>query len=293
MSEELSGESPKKALCTICPHHCVLAEGQRGLCRARIARDRVVVCENYGCITAMALDPLEKKPLLQFFPGSKILSVGSFGCNMNCPFCQNAAIATAGVDESTWQLLTPEALVAQALALQRQGNIGIAYTYNEPLVGYEFVLDCARLAHDVGLKNVLVTNGMICREPLSMLLPFIDAVNIDLKGNTQRFYDVLGGNLEAVKQTIIACSVCETCHVEVTTLIVPQENDDPDELEATARWLAGVDDAIPYHLSRFFPCHHLLDREATSVAVIFDVVARAQKHLLFVYAGNCESVFPE
>ncbi|MEG1623744.1 MAG: AmmeMemoRadiSam system radical SAM enzyme [Raoultibacter sp.] len=287
MSEMSSRGLHEKVVCALCPHHCVLSEGQRGICHARIARGGEVVCENYGCVTGMALDPIEKKPLARFFPGSQVFSIGSFGCNLRCPFCQNAGIATAGIDNVSWHPMTPEAVVEQGKALRDQGNIGIAYTYNEPLVGYEFVLDCARLAREAGLKNILVTNGMICPEPLDRLLPFIDAINIDLKGNTQGFYDMVGGNIDAVKQTVASCAACETCHVEVTTLVIPQENDDLDEIEAIAAWLADMDSDISYHLSRFFPCHHRADREPTSVAVVYDAIARARKHLRYVYPGNC------
>ncbi|HPE16620.1 MAG TPA: radical SAM protein, partial [Oscillospiraceae bacterium] len=211
-----------KAVCPICPHHCALEEGQTGLCRARTNTGGVVTANNYARLTSLALDPIEKKPLRRFYPGSSILSAGSYGCNLRCPFCQNCEIsmADAGIQTVTVQ---PEELVRRALALVPRGNIGLAFTYNEPLVGYEYVRDCARLAHEAELKTVLVTNGTVCREPLLALLPDIDAMNIDLKGFTQRFYDLVGGDLETVREAIALSA--SRCHVEVTTLIIPGEND--------------------------------------------------------------------
>lgn len=161
--------------------------------RAPQERLRVPVDQNYGRITSLALDPIEKKPLAQFMPGSKVLSVGSYGCNLRCPFCQNASIACAGPNDVRWREVTPEALADKALELAPEGNIGVAFTYNEPLVGYEFVRDTALEVHARGLKNVLVSNGYVNEGPLSQLLPLIDAANIDLKGFTEDFYRWVGG----------------------------------------------------------------------------------------------------
>lgn len=213
--------------CTLCFHNCRLEEGQTSLCRARGNQGGKIVPLNYGKLTALALDPIEKKPLCRFHPGSMVLSVGSFGCNLRCPFCQNAGIAAAGSDAPTrdW---TPEALVEKALALQSQGNIGVAYTYNEPLVGYEYVQDCAKLVRQAGLCNVLVTNGTIQETYWRRLLPLIDAANIDLKGFTENWYRQLGGDLETVKRSIALAA--QSCHLEVTTLVVPGENDSETEI---------------------------------------------------------------
>ena len=171
-----------KTTCAICFHHCALDDGQLGLCHARRNRDGEIICENYGMLTAIALDPIEKKPLARFYPGSMILSVGSYGCNLRCPFCQNSDISMDNGEHVRTERVSPEALVEKALELTGEGNIGIAFTYNEPLVGYEYVRDCAALAHKKNLKNVVVTNGTICEQPLRELLPNIDAMNIDLKG---------------------------------------------------------------------------------------------------------------
>ena len=274
-----------QATCRICPHACSLAEGRRGLCRARMARGGEVVAESYGRVTSLALDPIEKKPLARFRPGTQILSVGSYGCNLRCPFCQNASIACAGASDVPWREIPPERLVQ--LARETPDNIGLAYTYNEPFVGFEFVRDCARLARKAGLANVVVSNGMVNPGPLAEVLPYLDAANIDLKGFTQDFYDLVGGNLETVKGTIAAMAACPTCHLEVTTLVVPGLNDSEDEVEAAAAWLASLDSQIPYHLTRFFPCHRMTDRAPTPVAILRRLAAVARKHLEHVYVGNC------
>lgn len=275
-----------KTVCTLCPHHCALEPGQTGFCRARGNRDGVIVCENYGRLTSLALDPIEKKPLRRFHVGSLILSAGSFGCNLRCPFCQNSEISMRGSDMET-QNVSPEQLAAKALELSKHspGNIGLAFTYNEPLVGWEFVRDCSRLIRAASLETVLVTNGMICEEPLREILPLTSAMNIDLKGFTQHYYDWLCGDLETVKHTIALASAA--CHVEVTTLIVPGKNDSEEEMEAESAWLASLSPEIPLHISRFFPRYHVTDRPPTPVGTIRKLCAVARKHLKYVYSGNC------
>jgi pyruvate formate lyase activating enzyme len=178
-----------------------------------------------------------------------------------------------------------EELVGKALELRGRGNIGIAYTYNEPLIGYEFVRDCATIAKENNLKNVVVTNGYICEEPLKELLPVIDAFNIDLKGFTEQFYHKLRGDLATVKRTIEL--VAAECHVEVTTLIIPGENDSEEEMEALSGWLASLDPKIPLHISRFFPRWQMQDKEATSVKLIYRLAEIARKNLHNAHEGNC------
>ncbi|NLO41298.1 MAG: AmmeMemoRadiSam system radical SAM enzyme [Ruminiclostridium sp.] len=273
-----------KVECGICPHHCSLEEGQRGLCRARMNISGTVTCENYGKLTAMALDPIEKKPLYHFYPGSKILSVGSYGCNLRCVFCQNSEISMASSEKIHTDQVMPEKLVDYALKTRNRGNIGIAYTYNEPLVSYEFVRDCAALAREKGLKNVVVTNGYICSEPLVELLPFLDAMNIDLKAFTEEFYHKMRGDLETVKASITLAA--KECHVEVTTLIIPGENDSEDEMEKLSSWLASINPEIPYHISRFFPRFEMQDRGPTPLDTIYRLADVARKHLKYVYEGN-------
>ncbi len=274
-----------KIACRLCPHHCKLDEAEIGFCRARINRSKVIEDLNYGVVTAIALDPIEKKPLRHFYPGSKILSVGSFGCNLRCSFCQNYEISMAGLGEAHGRKMSPQGLVANALRLVGEGNIGLAYTYNEPLVGYEFVRDCTQETRKNGLKNVVVTNGYFCKEILREILPDIDAVNIDLKAFNETFYKKISGDLETVKKTIKLAS--QTTHVEVTTLIVPGENDSDDEIRALSQWLASVGRGIPLHLSRFFPQYEMLDRNATDISRIYHLADIARESLEFVYAGNC------
>ncbi|XOQ48553.1 MAG: Pyruvate formate-lyase 1-activating enzyme [Eubacteriales bacterium] len=274
-----------KTVCEVCPHFCNLQEGQTGFCRARSNEGGKIVCKNYGRLTALALDPIEKKPLQRFYPGSRILSVGSYGCNLRCPFCQNCEISMADGEQIETVEVSPAALVGKALELLPRGNIGIAYTYNEPLVGYEYVRDCAKLAKEHSLKNVVVTNGNINEKPLQALLPDIDAMNIDLKGFTERFYTAIGGNLETVKRSIQIAA--ERCHVEVTTLVIPGENDSVEEMDALSRWLAGVSPEIPLHVSRFFPRWRMTDRGPTPVETIDCLAETARKNLRYVYKGNC------
>ncbi len=273
-----------KATCTLCFHHCALEEGQTGACRARANRDGAIVPLNYGKLTALALDPIEKKPLRRFYPGSLILSAGSFGCNLHCPFCQNAGIAAAGVEIPTRDC-SPRQLVQEALRLRPQGNMGVAYTYNEPLVGYEYLRDCARLVRQAGMVNVLVTNGTLEEAPWRELLPLLDGVNIDLKGFTDDWYRRLGGDLETVKRSIALAA--GQCHLEVTTLIVPGENDSEEEMAALSAWLASVSPDIPLHVSRFFPRHRMQDRPPTPVETVCRLAEVARERLHYVYTGNC------
>lgn len=270
--------------CTLCFHHCQLDEGQTGFCRARASRGDKIVPLNYGRLTSLALDPIEKKPLRRFHPGSQILSVGSFGCNLRCPFCQNASIAQVGSETPT-RNVTPEELASLARELVPRGNIGVAYTYNEPLVGYEYVRDCAERIRQAGLLNVLVSNGTIEEKPWRELLPLIDAANIDLKGFNDSWYRSLSGDLATVKRNIAIAA--EHCHVEVTTLIIPDSNDSPAEMQAEAKWLAAINPDIPLHISRFFPRHHMTNRPPTPVDTIYHLADIAREHLQYVYTGNC------
>lgn len=271
--------------CKLCPHHCRLDEGQTGLCNARSNKGGETVSVNYGEITGIALDPIEKKPLRHFYPGSKILSAGSYGCNLKCSFCQNHEISTAGKNDIKTQHATPENLIKVAMDLMPSGNIGIAYTYNEPIVGYEYVMDCAAEARKKGLKNVVVTNGCFCEEPIKELLPFIDAFNIDLKGFTDEFYKNVGGDFETVKRFIKLAS--ENSHVEITTLIIPGENDSEEEITELSEFIASVNKNIPLHISRFFPCYKMSHKNPTDVKKVYELAETARKNLNYVYEGNC------
>lgn len=275
-----------KTTCQVCMHHCTLAPGQTGLCGARKNTGGEIICASYGRITSLALDPVEKKPLKNFLPGSRILSVGSYGCNLRCPFCQNHEISMAeeaGVDSP---YVAPERLADMALEWKNRGagNIGVAYTYNEPLVGWEYVRDTARLVKEYGMVNVLVTNGTASPEILEELLPYTDAMNIDLKGFRADYYRMLGGDLDTVK-TFIARAVRD-CHVELTTLIVPGENDSLEEMGEEARWIADLNPEIPLHITRFFPQYHMLDRDPTDVRRLYRLAETAERYLKNIYVGN-------
>ncbi len=284
------------AVCGVCFRHCELDEGKIGFCGARTNINGKVVASNYGKITSLALDPIEKKPLSRFFPGSKILSVGSYGCNLRCPFCQNHEIswsAEAFKYADTAETLTPKELTEIAISQIPKGNIGVAYTYNEPLVGYEFVRDTAKLVHENGMKNVLVSSGMADLSILEEISPYIDAMNIDLKGFTDYFYnDLIHGNFDMVLDFIK--EAVKVCHVELTTLIVPGENDTVKEMREISSFIAGLKDAkgnvvgadIPLHISRFFPRFHMTDRAPTDVGLIYKLTDVAKEKLNFVYPGN-------
>jgi pyruvate formate lyase activating enzyme len=273
-----------RAICDLCPRRCSLAEGQTGFCRARANRGGNIVCENYGRVTSLALDPIEKKPLRRFYPGTKILSVGSYGCNMDCAFCQNHTIARADSGSVSWETISPDALVTLAEAYRPQGNIGLAFTYNEPLIGYEYVFDCAQLCKQLGLKTVLVTNGMIEEKRWTKLLPYIDAANIDLKAFTAEHYRELGGDLGTVKRTIQLAQ--GKIHLELTTLIVPGFNDDDGELRAACEWISSLSAQIPLHLSRFFPRHRMQGESPTPAETLRRLEAIAREYLTYVYLGN-------
>ena len=275
------------AVCGTCPRHCRLVEGAAGFCRARKAQGGRVVAANYGEITSLALDPIEKKPLAFFHPGSYILSVGSFGCNLRCPFCQNDAISQRGKGGVRTDRLAPAQLADIARRLRdERGNIGVAYTYNEPLVGWEYVRDAAREVRARGLLNVIVSNGCAEAAVIDELAPLVDAANIDLKGPSQAYYDWLGGDFAAVCRTIAALHA-RSCHVEVTTLVVPGRNDGDDDMDAIASFVASVSPEIPLHVTRFFPRFQMQAAQPTPVSTVQRLADVARRHLKHVLTGNC------
>ncbi len=283
--------------CEVCFRHCELKEGQIGFCGARICAGGSVRAANYGKVTSLALDPIEKKPLNRFRPGSLILSAGSYGCNLRCPFCQNAEISWSEEAKrfaSEAERITPQELAETALYYRRRGNIGVAFTYNEPLIGYEFVRDTAKLVRENGMVNVLVTNGTAEFSVLQELAPYVDAMNIDLKGFTDRYYkEVLGGSFGMVRAFIE--EAVKICHIELTTLIIPGENDSEEEMRQLSGWISrlpgiygGKDgNEIPLHISRFFPRFRMTDRPPTDVGKIYRLKEIAQENLRYVYTGNC------
>ncbi len=270
--------------CPVCPRHCTLKEGDTGACLARMNNGKTIESINYALATSLALDPIEKKPLFHFHPGTKILSVGSFGCNLKCPFCQNHDISQVGKGRIETDRLLPKDLADIAERLHdEEGNIGVAFTYNEPFTGFEYVRDCAVLLKKKGLCAVAVTNGNFEREILDEVLPYIDAFNIDLKGFTQKAYDHLGGDLETVKAFIMRAH--EKAHVEITSLIVPKINDQLPEMDEEAQWIASVGPDIPLHINRYFPRYRYYEK-STDIELLYEMKSVAEKHLKYVYIGN-------
>ncbi|MBO4678815.1 MAG: AmmeMemoRadiSam system radical SAM enzyme [Lachnospiraceae bacterium] len=280
------------AKCDVCFRGCEIKEGGTGFCGARGCVNGKVIAANYGRITSAALDPIEKKPLKMFMPGTRVLSVGSYGCNLRCPFCQNNEISwgrEAMMFAETAETVTPEEIVEKAIELKSRGNIGIAFTYNEPLVGYEFVRDTAKPAHEKGLSNVLVSNGTASQRVFEEIAPFVDAMNIDLKAFTDGFYrNLIGGDFEMTKAFIERAA--KSCHVELTTLIIPGENDSEEEMRELSKWVADLGEkvgkAIPLHVTRFFPQFKMTDRGPTPVEKVYRLAEVARENLEFVFEGN-------
>lgn len=282
--------------CPVCFRHCQLPEGETGYCKVRKNIDGSIRPLTYGLLTSLALDPIEKKPLHHFYPGSMIVSAGSYGCNLSCPFCQNCEISLSEYGKTDYvnhipgtKYFPPEELADICDSYRDHGNIGIAFTYNEPTISYEYIRDTAKLIRRNGLKTVLVTNGSATDPVLDELLPLTDAMNIDLKSFSEDYYrSVLHGDLDTTKHFIERSAM--SCHVEVTTLIIPGENDSEEEMESIASWLASVGKMakkdIPLHISRFFPRSQYRDRKPTEVAKIYRLADIAGKHLKYVHPGN-------
>ena len=274
--------------CQLCPHRCVIKEGRSGLCRVRKNIDKELIALSYGKMVSANLDPIEKKPLYHFFPGKNILSVGTLGCNFNCFFCQNWSISQQDISatsEGSIEYILPVDLVKIAGRQKTNNNLGIAYTYNEPLIGYEFVLDTAILAKKNGLKNVLVTNGYINEEPLKELLPYIDALNIDIKSIEDDFYKkYCRGSLNPVLKT---CEIAnKSSLVEITNLIIPGLNDSEKNIKDLSEWVynnLGKD--TPLHLSAYRP-EYKCNIKSTPVETIKKAYEIASEKLNYVYAGN-------
>jgi len=275
-----------KVQCLLCPQYCIIGDGRAGLCKVRRNHVGKLIAENYGVVAAMHLDPIEKKPLYHFYPTGNIFSIGTVGCNMHCLFCQNSEISQTGVikGSNNFPYVTAQEIVDKALNTKE--NFGIAYTYNEPGIWFEYIMEVARLAHEKGLKNVMVSNGYINELPLRDVLEVMDAFNIDLKGFTDEFYETQTfSTLDPVKETIreIASS---GRHLEITNLIIPLLNDDPEIFEEMVEWIAretGKNTVL--HLSRYFPDYKKM-LPATPVNKLVEFYYTARKFLNYVYIGN-------
>ncbi|SCG81948.1 pyruvate formate lyase activating enzyme [Proteiniborus sp. DW1] len=270
-----------KIKCFLCPHNCNIPEGKHGLCGVRVNKEEILKTINYGEITSMAIDPIEKKPLYHFKPGGNILSVGSFGCNFSCDFCQNYSISKYKPDS---KYILPEELIP--ICSSASDSIGIAFTYNEPSIWYEYVLDTSRQLKEKhpDLNVVLVTNGFIEEGPLVKLLPYIDAMNIDLKSFQNDYYrKTCGGEKDAVLKTIE--NSYKACHVEITTLLVNGLNDSEEEIKEIASYLAGLNKDIPLHLTRYFPSYKM-EAPPTDIKTMLKAREIAAEYLNYVYLGN-------
>jgi pyruvate formate lyase activating enzyme len=267
-----------KIRCMLCPHHCVLKPGETGLCFGRKNIDGKLMAVNYCLTTSLAVDPIEKKPLYHFYPGTDIVSIAPNGCNLRCPFCQNAEISQ---EQIPTREITPEDLVSMC---RKYSAIGVAYTYSEPLIWYEFLIDAGTAILKAGFRNVLVTNGMIEEAPLKQLLPLIDAMNIDLKSIREDFYrKVVKGDLKTVLRTIRLAH--QACHIELTNLLITGVNDSNEDIHALVDWISDLDRSIPLHFSRYFP-HYKMSNPPTPQERLEYAYTTAKEKLEYVYVGN-------
>lgn len=274
--EKLEGDI---AHCLLCPHSCKIPEGKNGICKVRHNLKGVLYAKNYGKVSSIAMDPVEKKPLFHFHQGKYLLSIGTFGCNFKCDFCQNHQISQS---DYFGQMLDIDKLID--ICKSYPGCVGIAYTYNEPSIWYEFVLECAKKIKSKGLLNVLVTNGYINPEPLLELLPYIDAMNIDVKSMNPEFYTkICGGSLAPVIRTVEES--INKCHVEITNLIIPELNDKSEDIRKLSKWLASLDPDTPLHLTRYYPSYKM-KTSPTEPAKLLELKIAAKEYLNNVYIGN-------
>jgi len=274
-----------KVKCTLCPHLCILAEGKAGICRVRKNDGGKLVTEVYGKACCLRFDPIEKKPLYHFYPGSVIFSVGSVGCNLRCKFCQNWEISQTGAGDYPYiKPVTTDEIIR--MAKERHDNAGIAYTYNEPVVWFEFMLDIAKESREAGLRNVMVSNGYINTGPLAELLEYMDAFNIDLKAFSDDFYKrVTGARLQPVKDTILMIKK-NNRHLELTHLVITGLNDQEDQFEEMVKWIGGeLGPETPLHLSRYFP-NFEMENKATPLTKLLQFYELATQYLNYVYLGN-------
>lgn len=272
-----------KAECLLCPHFCKIGVDKTGICGVRKNTGSAIVLQTYGVISGYSPDPVEKKPLYHFFPGHNILSVGSYGCNMRCDFCQNYHISQ-NIPDRVKSEISPADLIKAAKAYEK--NVGLAFTYNEPIIWFEFMRDTAVLAKEAGMFTVMVSNGFANPGPLGEIISFIDGFNIDLKAFNSKFYhDLTGADIEPVKDGLKQIARSGR-HLEITTLIIPGQNDDEKEMEKETKWIADeLGKNVPLHLSRYFPTYKRKD-PATAQSKIERLAQIASKNLNHVYIGN-------
>lgn len=274
--------------CSLCPHHCEIKDGSVGLCKVRKNISGDLMSMNYGIVSATNLDRIEKKPLYHYYPGKMIYSIGSIGCNLRCLYCQNHSIAQGDFSNiyERAKRTNPKSIIEDALRAEEEDSIGIAYTYNEPTVWYEYMKDIAIEAREKGLKNIMVSNGYIEEKPLEELLGVIDAFSIDLKGYSDEFYrKVTGSTLAPVKRTLEKVAKSSS-HLEVEYLVIPGENDDTEEFERLIKWYKNtLGRGVPLHINRYFP-HYKMTIEQTPVDTLIKLFEIAKKYLDHVYIGN-------
>ena len=274
--------------CISCAHRCLISEGGLGICGVRKNIKGKLYLTVYGRVISKNVDPVEKKPLYHFLPGTFAYSIGTFGCNFRCGFCQNYDISQAQESESYLEgvfgeSMTPKQVVDEAIRTKCKS---IAYTYNEPTIFIEYVKDIAVLAKKKGLKNILVTNGFMTKECMNFVGKYIDAMNIDIKGFTEEFYmKNCKAKLQPVLDTIKLAHK-KGIHIEITTLLIPGENDSKKELEGIAKFIASVDKNMPWHISRFFPMYKMLSKEVTSLESLKMAEKIGKKYLKHVHIGN-------
>ena len=274
-----------KTQCSICPRNCTLSEGQEGFCHVRKNVNGNIILDTYGFNTGLAIDPIEKKPLYHFYPGSTVLSFGTLGCNMGCQFCQNWQTSKSKA-ENKINKTSPEEIVQIAL---EQNCKSVAFTYNEPVIFFEYAIDTAKLCRKYGIKTVAVTSGYINPEPAKEFFSFMDAANIDLKGFSERFYakNCLA-KLQPVLDTIEYVANKTDCHLELTTLLIEGENDSDEELKKECEWITkNIGDCIPLHFSAFFPRYKFSNRKATEFSTLLKAYNIAKEYgIKYVYTGN-------
>lgn len=268
-----------KLMCRLCPHNCLIAPGKHGLCRVRINKEGKLFTENYAMISSLNIDPIEKKPLYHYYPGTEVFSIGSYGCNLACQYCQNWQISQ--VKPSLREI--PPALLVEAA--KKTGSPAIAYTYSEPSVWYEYIRDTAPIAREAGLKNIMITNAYISTEALEDLIPYLDAVNVDLKAFSGEFYrKYCRGSLTPVLENI-RLLYRSGVHIELTTLLINGYNDSRDEIRDLLSWVKSLSPDIPVHFSRYFPAYRF-EEPATQLEKMKEIFQLAEDHLNFVYLGN-------